>query len=337
MSAAFQGITRPAHIAVATAAALAVGGLAAGGIGSDMLLSLLTQATIFAIFAVGVGVLLRQNGMVSFGHAAFYGLAGYVAGILIREMGWSGEGAVLAALGGVALFAFVLGFVVVRVPGIAFGMLTIAIGQSFYQGATTSRSLTGGADGLHIDWPQTLFGVSLDTLFQPHVMFMVCWTALVLCVAGLALLLSTNFGAVTEAVRDNEERARFIGIRTLLPRVLVFTLSAFVTAVAGTLSALNTGFVSPESLHWSVSGSALMMVIVGGYRRLWGPALGAMLFFLARDFLGDFAEHWLAIFGAALIFVIVFAPDGFSGALVGLWRRMRGGGKSRGAAAVQAN
>jgi branched-chain amino acid transport system permease protein len=131
----------------------------------------------------------------------------------------------------------------------------------------------------------------------------------------LSLLLHTRFGSITEAVRDNEERARFVGIRTLLPRAAVYALSALVTGVAGLLSALNTGFVSPENLHWSLSGVALMMVVVGGYKALWGPALGAVVYFLAKDILGDFASHWMAIFGVALITVIVFSPTGIAGIL----------------------
>jgi branched-chain amino acid transport system permease protein len=135
----------------------------------------------------------------------------------------------------------------------------------------------------------------------------------------LTLLLNTRFGAITEAVRDNEERARFIGISTVLPRAAIYALSAVVTAVAGLLSTLNTGFVSPESLHWSLSGMALMMVVVGGFKALWGPALGAVVYFIFKDVVGDYATHWMSIFGVALIAVIVFSPTGIAGALQALW------------------
>jgi branched-chain amino acid transport system permease protein len=101
----------------------------------------------------------------------------------------------------------------------------------------------------------------------------------------------------------------------VLPRAAIYALSALVTALAGVLSALNTGFVSPENLHWSLSGVALMMVVVGGYKALWGPALGAVVYFLAKDILGDYASHWMAIFGVALITVIVFSPTGIAGIL----------------------
>ncbi|CAM4291475.1 branched-chain amino acid ABC transporter permease [Kerstersia similis] len=313
----------PATLLLRTAAALAAGLLVATQAQSAMLLSLLTQATIFAIFALGVGLLLRQNGMVSFGHAAFYGLAGYVAAILMQQHGLSAEAVLFLTLLIMALFSCLIGLVIVRVPGIAFGMLTLAVGQMFFQLASTSRSLTGGADGMYLDWPARLFGVPIGLIQRQDVLFGISWTLLVLCIAGLAALLSTRFGRVTEAIRDNEERARFIGIRTLMPRVAIFALSALVTSLAGLLSVLNTGFISPESLHWSVSGAALMMVIIGGFRTLWGPALGAVVFFLARDLIGDYAQHWLAIFGTALILIIVFSPEGIGGALQRLFQRRR--------------
>lgn len=312
-----------ARITSGVLGALAAGALLAATVSSATVLSLLTQATIYALLALGVGLLLRQNGMVSFGHATFFGCAGYVVAILLEREAMSAELAVLAALAGLTLFAFVLGLVVVRVPGIAFGMLTIAIGQMFYLVASRSRTLTGGADGMNVAWPDALFGVPMSALLQPATLFLVCWAALVLAMGALALLLRGRFGSITEAVRDNEERARFIGIRTLLPRAAVFALSAAVSALAGVLAALNSGFISPESLHWSVSGVALMMVIVGGYRALWGPALGAVVYFLARDVLGESSQHWMAIFGAALIAVIVFAPEGIAGALLRLTKRRR--------------
>ncbi len=302
---------------------LVVGAVIALTVRSDTVLSLLTQATIFGISALGVGLLLRQNGMVSFGHAAFYGLGGYVVAILLERDLMSAEMALITAFFGISLLAFLIGLIIVRVPGIAFGMLTLALGQMFYQIAGRSRSLTGGADGININWPDTVFGFHISVLTRQDAMFFFSWSGLVLAIGFLALLLSTRFGATTEAIRDNEERARFIGIKTLLPRVLIFTLSATVTALAGLMTAFQSGFVSPESIHWSVSGTILMMVVVGGYRYLWGPALGAIAFFLSRDLVGDFAQHWLAIFGAALIVVIVFAPQGISGALARLanyWR-----------------
>jgi branched-chain amino acid transport system permease protein len=293
--------------------ALALGGVIATAVSSGTVLSLFTQAIIYAVFALGVGVLLKQNGMVSFGHALFFGGASYLVGILLQLQLMSAELAILAALLGVTVAAFLIGLVIVRVPGVAFGMLTLAIGQMFFLTASRARGLTGGADGMNIDWPSRLFGFPVSQMLKPASMFLICWGTLVVVMFLLAWLMRTRFGGITEAVRDNEERARFIGITTLWPRAAVYALSALVTSVAGVLSALNTGFVSPESLHWSLSGVALMMVVVGGFKALWGPAAGAVVYFLFKDILGEHATHWMTIFGVALITVIVFSPTGVAG------------------------
>ena len=310
-------------ISLTTVGALALGVAVMTFVSSGTVLSLLTQATIYAVFAIGVGLLLRQNGMVSFGHALFFGSSGYAVGLLLQSKAVPAELAIVLTLVGLLLVAFVIGLVIVRVPGVSFGMLTLAVGQMFFLTASRSRGLTGGADGMNIEWPSSLFGVSMSVLTRPASMFMLSWGTLVIVILLLTLLLATRFGSITEAVRDNEERARFIGIRTLLPRAAVYALSALVTGIAGLLSALNTGFVSPESLHWSLSGVALMMVVVGGYKALWGPALGAVVYFLAKDILGDYASHWMAIFGVALIAVIVFSPSGIAGLLDKLFRGRR--------------
>src|SRR5690606_10018810 len=169
--------------------------------------------------------------------------------------------AVLLAIGAAA---FAVGLVIVRVPGIAFGMLTLAIGQMFYLLATRARGITGGSDGMGVPWPTTLYGFPEKALRQPETLFMITWVALVLVALLLHLLLKMRFGAVTEAIRDNEERARFIGIRTTVPRAAVYAISAVVSAIAGLLSNYNSAFASPDSLHWSVSDRKLGGTGAGG-------------------------------------------------------------------------
>jgi branched-chain amino acid transport system permease protein len=290
---------------------------------SNSLLGMFTQAVIYAIFALGVGVLLKQNGLVSFGHALYFGAAGYSMAVML-QLGWMpAEWAILVTLVGIGAASFLIGLVIVRVPGIAFGMLTLAIGQMAYLLAVRARGMTGGSDGMGIQWPNTLFGVSQSTLLKPSVLFLVSWVVLVLVTCVLVQLMRTRFGAITEAIRDNEERARFIGIRTVVPRAAVYALSAVVAGVAGLVSALNTGFVSPENLHWSVSAITLLMVVVGGVKSLAGPIVGAIVYFLFKDLLGEHATHSMAIFGAALIAVIVFSPDGLIGALQRVARRKK--------------
>jgi branched-chain amino acid transport system permease protein len=282
---------------------------------SASLLGMFTQAVIYAISALGVGVLIKQNGLVSFGHALFFGAAGYAMGVVLSLQWMPAELALLLVPLAVAVAAFLMGLVIVRVPGIAFGMLTLAIGQMAFLLASRARGVTGGADGMNIPWPDTLFGVATNVLLKPGPLFLIAWTLMVLVTAALLAILRTRFGSVTEAIRDNEERARFIGIQTTLPRALVYALSAMVTCIAGLLSSFNSGFVSPENLHWSVSAITLLMVVVGGVRHPLGPIVGAILYFLVKDLLGEYATHSLAIFGAALIAVIVFCPDGITAAL----------------------
>ena len=303
------------RISVLSLLALLGGGAIVLLTSSSTLLGMFTQAVIYAIFALGVGVLLKQNGLVSFGHALYFGAAGYGMGVILA-LGWMpAELAIAVVLVGIGMLAFLIGLVIVRVPGIAFGMLTLAIGQMAYLLASRARGITGGADGLSIQWPSTLFGFSQSTLLKPAMLFMLSWTLMVAVTFVLLWILRTRFGAITEAIRDNEERARFIGITTTVPRALVYALSAVVTGIAGLLSSLNTSFVSPENLHWSVSAITLLMVVVGGFKKPIGPIVGAIVYFLFKDLLGDYATHSMALFGAALIAVIVFSPDGITGAV----------------------
>ncbi|MFZ2305878.1 MAG: branched-chain amino acid ABC transporter permease [Rhodoferax sp.] len=313
------------RIAMLSLAAIALGLGIAQFTPSSNMLGVLTQAVIFAIFASGVGVLLRQNGLVSFGHALFFGAAGYGMGVVLALDWMPAELAIPVVLLAIGLFAFTIGLIIVRVPGIAFGMLTLAIGQMVYLLASRARGLTGGADGMSINWPSTLFGFPQAALLKPATLFLIAWVILVLVTLALHCILRTRFGTITEAVRDNEERARFIGITTTLPRAAVYALSAMVTGVAGMLSSLNSGFVSPESLHWSVSGITLVMVVVGGIKRSTGPIVGAMVYILLKDLLGDYATYSMAILGTALIAVIVFSPHGIVGALEQLRIRLRYG------------
>lgn len=305
--------------AAVAAAAFGIGATAL--VSSNTVMSLLTQAVIYAIFALGLGVLLKQNGMVSFGHAVFFGLPGYLLGVSFSVDGLSASLVIPLVIVTIGIFAFLLGLVIVRVPGIAFGMLTLSIGQGFYIAASKSRGITGGADGLNIPLPKHLFGLSAEVFQTPTTMFTICWLVLVSLIFVLTLLLQTRFGPLTEAIRENEERVRFIGFRTLVPRAAILAISAMVSAIGGVLSSLYTGFISPESLHWSVSGAVLIMVVLGGSRTLWGPAIGAVAYYLSRDYLGEQTTHWMTIFGVSLIAVIVLWPTGIAGGITRVAQR----------------
>jgi branched-chain amino acid transport system permease protein len=300
--------------------AIVIGALVMAVIQSNLAMTLLTQAVITGILATGVGFLIRQNGAVSFGHAAFYGIACYAIALAMRHGVLRAEFAIILALVVPTALAFLLGFVIVRIPGVAFSMLTLAVGQAFYEFGMKARYVTGGEDGFSVNLPSTIFGIKTAIFQSPHSMFMVSWAVLVVIVLVLTFVATSPFGRLTAAIRENEERARFIGYGTVLPRVLVLALSALVTAIAGVLFTLYNNFVSPDVLHWSLSGSALIMAIIGGPRLIWGPAFGAIIFFFAKDIAGDVTEHWQAIIGIILIAVMLVLPAGLGGTLAGLWR-----------------
>jgi branched-chain amino acid transport system permease protein len=275
--------------------------------------SLLAQATFSALFALGVGLLIKQNGMISFGHAAFFGLPGYLLGVLLPFHLVSVEVLICAALVLSGGLAFVLGLIFVRAQGIAFGMLTLAIGQAIYEAATRMRWLSGGNDGLTLKLPAKIFGLSLKVLQQPSGMLAVSWLVMAATLGIVSVLVSSRFGSLTEAIRDNEERARFLGYRTLWPRAAVFGLSAVVTAVGGVMFALYSGFISPDTVHWTASGSALIMAILGGSGASWGPVAGALVYFFLKESLDSITTHWLSIIGIALILITVAFPTGIAG------------------------
>jgi branched-chain amino acid transport system permease protein len=314
----------PRRVWAMLAAFLASGALLPQVVTSVLVMTLLTQAVISGIMATGVGILIRQNGTVSFGHAAFYGIAGYTIALSVKQQ-WMGiELAIVVALVLPTVLAFLLGLVIVRIPGVAFSMLTLAVGQAFHEFAVKARHATGGDDGLAINLPSKVFGLGVSVFQKPHTMFVLCWVFLVLVVFGLYMLSRSRFGRLTDAIRENEERARFIGYETVVPRAVVLGVSGFVAALAGVLFALYNAFVAPEVLHWSLSGTALIMAIIGGPRLIWGPAFGAVVFFFLKDVAGNLTEHWQAMIGITLIVVTVLLPSGIGGASLRLLQRLRG-------------
>lgn len=306
---------------------LAVIGLAAlvAAFAPRVLASLLTQSVIVAFLALGVGLLIRTSGLVSFGHAAPFGLGAYgaawalsPAAPLAPEIGLL---LIAPAIGGVF---YLIGLVVSRIEGIAFGMLTLALGQSVHVAANKFRNLSGGSDGLIVEVPRRLWGLRTESLQTPTGMLIVAVATLMLVLLGLAIFERTRAGRLAVAIRENEERVRFLGYRTRALKAVVLALSAAIPALGGVLFTLYQGFVSPEILTWGFSGQALIMAILGGAVALWGPIAGALAFFVLREELGGLTSHWLAILGTTLIVVTVTWPTGLAGAFAALRRRLTG-------------
>ena len=288
---------------------------------SKLAMSLFAQALFDALLATSVGFLFLQNGRVSFGQAAFSGLGSYAFGVLVARNLVGAEAALLVALALPTALAFLLGLVIARVSGVAHAMLTLAVGQALYEVAFRWRELAKGDDGMSFDLPARIFGVSARGLQDPAVMMVLAWSILVIVLVGLALFARSRTGMVAAAIRDNEERARFLGYSTTLPRALVYAIAAFVAALAGVLQASYNGYIAPQMFHWTVSGFALIMAIIGGAKFIIGPAVGAVALFYIKDFAGQVAEYWPAIVGGALVVVTLTMPQGIIGLADLLWRR----------------
>jgi branched-chain amino acid transport system permease protein len=329
MSTLAQGtiVVRPRRIGATTATLLAGAVALAVGFALPLLLpskiamSLFAQALFDALLATSVGFLFLQNGRISFGQAAFSGLGGYAFGILVARGLVGSEIALLIALLLPTLVAFLLGLVIARVSGVAHAMLTLAVGQAFYEVAFRWRELAKGDDGMSFDLPRRMFGLSSRGLQDPAFMVVLAWCLLVVVLVGLALFARSRIGMVTAAIRDNEERARFLGYSTTLPRALVYALAAFIAAIAGILQASYNGYIAPQMFHWTVSGYALIMAILGGAKFIIGPAVGAVVLFYVKELAGQVAEYWPAIVGGALVLVTLTMPQGIIGVLRLLWLR----------------
>lgn len=290
-----------------------------------VLASLLTQSVIVAFLALGVGLLIRISGLVSFGHAAPFGLGAYgAAWALSPAAPIAPEIGLLLIAPAIGAAFFLIGLVVSRIEGIAFGMLTLALGQSVHVAANKFRAFSGGSDGLIVDVPRRLWGLRTEALQTPSGMLIVAVATLMAVLLALAVFERTRAGRLAVAIRENEERVRFLGYRTRALKAVVLALSAAIPALGGVLFTLYQGFVSPEILTWGFSGQALIMAILGGSVALWGPIAGALAFFVLREELGGLTSHWLAILGTTLIVVTVTWPTGLAGAFGALRRRLAG-------------
>jgi branched-chain amino acid transport system permease protein len=306
-------------IVLAGAAAILAGFALPWIVPSKIALSLLSQALFDALLATSVGFLILQNGRVSFGQAAFSGLGGYAFGVLVARKFVGAEAALVVALVLPTLAAFLLGLVIARVSGVAHAMLTLAVGQALYEIAFRWRELAKGDDGMSFDLPARIFGFPSRVFQDPALMVVLAWSILVVVLVGLALFTRSRTGMLAAAIRDNEERARFLGYSTTLPRALVYAIAALVAAAAGVLQATYNGYIAPQMFHWTVSGFALIMAIIGGAKFIIGPAVGAVALFYVKDAAGQFAEYWPAIVGVTLVVVTLTMPQGIVGLVRLLW------------------
>ncbi|MCQ8870856.1 branched-chain amino acid ABC transporter permease [Mesorhizobium sp. LMG17149] len=297
----------------------------ASAMGEQFYVTLATRITILALAAVGLNIALGLGGLVSFGHAAFFGLGGYAAGILATHafnaepllFGLQGTTS-MPVIWSVAilvcgLVALPIGAISLRTTGVYFIMITLAFAQMIYYFAI-SWPAYGGEDGLSIYVRNGFPGMNTA---QSLTYFLICYVVLMAALGLFWLLRGSRFGAALQAARQNATRLSAVGIAPFNIRLVAFAISAMVTGLAGALFADLNRFVSPSMLSWHMSGELIVLIILGGKGRLFGPVAGAMLYVLFEFALGGFTERWQFFLGLILLGVVLFARGGLLGLLAG--------------------
>jgi len=279
--------------------------------------ALAARVLVFGLAAMGLNLLLGFTGVLSFGHAAYFGLGAYGAGLTLRYLVHSTPLAMLAGtlLGGLAGTLF--GMLIVRRRGVYFAMCTIAFGQLWYYLAYSWNDFTGGFDGLRDFHRESIgFGpVTLDITQGDAPFYYFLLAIFAVAVALMGLMLRSPFGRTLLAIRENERRARFLGIPVERHIWLSFSISCFFTALAGTLYALLNNFADPLTLHYSLSGYFVVMTVIGGMRTFWGPLLGAAVFVVLQDYISSMTVNWMSFVGAIFMLVVLFFPRGLLGTM----------------------
>lgn len=324
---------RDALITFAVLGMLAVLPFIATAIGEPYYVNLATRVVILALAGVGLNLALGLGGMVSFGHAAFFGLGGYVLAVGVSSqiagepaMSWPVEVpgssslavCLLVALAFSTIVAVVIGVLSLRTSGVYFIMITLAFAQMIYYLAIAIPTY-GGEDGLPIYERASL---PVGSLYDPLTSFWVSFTVLLAALFFVHRLSQSHFGAALRMARLNEKRLATSGIEPLPVKLTAFVLSAMITACAGALFADLNGFAGPSMLSWKTSGEIMIFVILGGIGRLIGPVVGAAVFVLLETFLGGLTDRWALFLGLALLAVVLFANGGLMGLLAG--RRRNG-------------
>jgi branched-chain amino acid transport system permease protein len=320
--------SREGWLNAALAALLLAAPLLAVALDEPYYANLASRVAILALAGVGLNLALGYGGMVSFGHAAFFGIGGYAAGIAAQAaftaepvLAWPlalpGSDLMpliwLAAILSAGLAAAAIGVVCLRTSGVYFIMITLAFAQMIYYFAV-SWPAYGGEDGMSINVRNRFPG--LDT-YDPLSFFLICYALLLAALWLTARLIASRFGAALMCVRMNPGRLATVGIEPFPVKLAAFIISGAITALAGALYADLNGYVSPSMLGWHTSGEIMVFCILGGVGRLFGPVAGAALYVLMEHVLGGLTQHWQLPLGLVILAVVLFARGGLVGILAG--------------------
>jgi branched-chain amino acid transport system permease protein len=288
-----------------------------------------TEMVILALFATSLNLLLGYTGAVSFGHAAYFGIGAYTCGILTKTHGISFAVALGAAPVLAGLFAAVVGFFCVRLTRIYFAMLTLAFAQIVWGIALKWNSVTGGEQGLsdvpYPDFAWTAAVPALEALRPGEQFYLVVLVVVTVCLALLRMIVHSPFGRMLTVIRENRDRAQFIGLDVRRYELAAFVIAGAFAGVAGALSGVFNRGVFTDSLYWSESAEVLIMTILGGIGHFWGPAVGAAAMVWMNQEIVSYTQYWPFVLGVTLVILLFAFPGGIVGALDAGWRRLRAG------------
>lgn len=280
-------------------------------------IGLATRIIILGLGAISLNFLIGFTGVVSFGHAAFFGLGAYGTAMVLKYFVPSTPLAIILGILLGTLTGVLVGALIQQLRGIYFAVVTIAFGQIFYYIAMQWHTVTGGDDGL-TNWSGSPIGIGSMKLhiFNNEVeLYYFVLVIFILSIAIISFLLKSPFGRILLAIRENELRSSFLGVSVNRYIWVSFIISSLFMSVAGSLYALLNNFADPHALHWTMSGDFVMMIILGGIRSLWGPLLGALLFVGLQDIISSYTEHWMSIIGIIFMIIVLYFPRGILGSL----------------------
>src|SRR6516225_2762414 len=281
--------------------------------GNAFTLTLFTRIVILAIAALSLNLIMGFGGMVSFGHAAYLGIGGYVVGILAKEGVASGFVQWPIAIAASALYALVVGALSLRTRGVYFIMITLAFAQMIYYVAI-GLDRYGGDDGLTI-YHRSAFG--LIDLSNRTIFYYLCFGLLLVGIYLVWRIVNSRFGMVIQGARSNERRMRAIGFPTFRYRLVCFVIAGAMCGLAGALLANHTDFISPAMMHWTRSGDLIVMVVLGGMQAMFGPLIGALTFLVLEEGLSRLTEYSDLILGPLLLVVAISIHGGVDGLIAG--------------------
>ena len=294
-------------------------------------LQLLTYGLISAIAALGFNLLLGYTGLLSFGHSAYFGFGAYTVAFVVQYLGpRSMELYILIGIPSVAMMSALLGYICVRHTRIFFGILTLALSQVLYSLALKLYWETGGSDGLRVPRPALLLGLlsfSGPRGFQQFIpsYYYYVLAVFVVCVIIMWVIVHSPFGKTLQAIRDNEVRARFLGIRIRRFRWIAFLVSGTFTGLAGILWVPLNGLTTPDVLYWTFSGEIVFMALLGGFRNFTGPIVGGIVFTYLKTYAVATTEYWQLLLGVVLVTLVLVLPTGIVGAISKVGQRLTRG------------